>query len=82
MWFLLVYTLFRAQLPCSMYLREVKDNIYKACHYFPWVGSIHLTGNGPNEYQNPLDLESYKFQFPSFFSFHSVSSILHLLVYL
>lgn len=50
-----------------MYLREVKDNVYKVCHCFLWVGNIHLIGNGPNDYQNPPDLENDKFQFPIFF---------------
>lgn len=67
-----------------MYPREVKENIYKACHYFPWIGNIHLTGKRLNEYQNPPDLESYEFQFqsPVFSSFHSISSALDFLVYL
>lgn len=60
---MIVYTLFRTQLPCSRYMREVKDNTYKVCHNFPWVGNTQLTEEGLNEYQNPPDLEGYMFQF-------------------
>lgn len=71
---LFVYSLFRMQLPYSMCLRQGKDNIYRTCHYFLWVGNIHLTGEGLNEYHNPLCFETYKFQFQSPFFSYSICS--------